>query len=141
MAEQRRKLATLQPRVAMAAPTVIAAGSFAWNDDRRKSSAQRGYGSAWRRLRLRILERDGYVCQCDQCQGGKLRLREAHAVDHIVSKAEWQIQRGTLDGVDHEGNLQAINSECHDRKTEEDRRRVYGRGDGGPSGAPAIVDR
>jgi 5-methylcytosine-specific restriction protein A len=130
MADARRKLATLAPRVSMASGNVNVAGSYGWTDDRRMSSAARGYGASWRKRRLLILERDQYLCQCDQCRGGKLRVREAHQVDHIVSKAEWQILRGTLDGVDHEGNLQAINDDCHARKTEEDRRRVYARVDG-----------
>jgi hypothetical protein len=37
-------------------------GSFA--DKRRGTSTERGYGAAWRRVRERIMRRDGGVCRC-----------------------------------------------------------------------------
>lgn len=81
-------------------------GSFA--DRRRGTSTERGYGAAWRRVRDRIMRRDGGVCRCAECkQLG--RIREAHEVDHIVPKAQG--------GTDDDDNLQAINRECHKAKT------------------------
>jgi 5-methylcytosine-specific restriction protein A len=75
------------------------------------TTTQRGYGYAWQKLRAKILKRDGYVCQCDDCK--KLdRVLAASEVDHIVSKA--------AGGTDSPDNLQAINSECHKRKTARD---------------------
>lgn len=78
----------------------------AWRHER--SAHARGYGAAWQRLRLQVLKRDGYRCQCSDCKrSGRVRL--AHAVDHIVPKAKG--------GTDELGNLQAINNECHRAKT------------------------
>ena len=75
------------------------------------SSHARGYGQAWRVLRARVLRRDQYLCQCDQCKGLG-RVRVAHEVDHIVPKA--------LGGTDAMDNLQAINHQCHIEKTTRD---------------------
>lgn len=73
-----------------------------------KSSRQsRGYGASWDRLRLIVLRRDGGLCQCDQCQGGRLRITRATECHHIRSKADG--------GTDALENLQAINSQCHKR--------------------------
>jgi 5-methylcytosine-specific restriction protein A len=45
----------------------------------RGSASARGYDAEWRRLRLEVLERDGWVCQwCG---------REANCADHVVPKA------------------------------------------------------
>lgn len=63
-----------------------------------------GYGSAWDKLRLVVLKRDGYLCQCLDCKStGRVRL--ATDVDHIQPKA-----KGGTDALD---NLQAIHRDCH----------------------------
>lgn len=80
----------------------------------------RGYGAEWVKLREVVLRRDKYLCQCDRCKGGALRLTVATEVDHVVSKAEWQRRRGSLAGCDDLGNLSAIGHECHKRKTAEE---------------------
>lgn len=72
------------------------------------SSSQRGYGYHWRKLRERVLERDKYLCQCDECRATG-RIRQADDVDHIVPKAK--------DGTDNITNLRAINVVCHREKT------------------------
>lgn len=77
------------------------------------SSTARGYGAAWRKLREQILRRDSYLCQCDKCQGGKVRVLPAHDVDHIRSKAQG--------GDDSPENLRAVNRQCHKRITVEQR--------------------
>lgn len=69
----------------------------------------RGYGSRWDKLRKVILRRDNGLCQCDECQGGKIRLSIATEVHHIKSKSSG--------GTDDPSNLQAINKECHKRET------------------------
>lgn len=74
----------------------------------KESRHARGYGSAWDKLRLRILARDCGLCQCRECKRLD-RIRLATQVDHIVPKAKG--------GTDDESNLQAINAECHARKT------------------------
>ena len=70
-------------------------------DQRRGSSAQRGYGSAWRRIRACVLAKNPICTKC--------WLEPSNTVDHIVTKA-----RG---GTDDEANLQALCRECHSRKT------------------------
>lgn len=79
-----------------------------WHGDGR-TAAQRGYGHAWRKLRLVILKRDGYRCQPCRRKG---LLTAATQVDHIVPKAKL--------GTDHPSNLQAICDSCHEAKTAAD---------------------
>jgi len=55
---------------------------------------------AWRKLRLKILKRDNYICK--SC--GK----EASAVDHIIPV--------TKGGMDEENNLRAICKSCNSKK-------------------------
>lgn len=74
----------------------------------RASAAARGYDYAWSVLRLRILERDRWLCQCDECKATG-RVLPAHEVDHHVPK-----YRG---GTDDPANLRAINRDCHKRKS------------------------
>jgi 5-methylcytosine-specific restriction protein A len=98
-------------------------GTF--SDPERKSRHERGYGSAWEKLRLEILERDARICQ--PCLKAGTRVHLASEVDHIVGKAEWQRLHRTLDGVDDPSNLQAINHDCHRAKTQSEA--AGGRGD------------
>lgn len=77
-----------------------------------ESRHKRGYGSAWTKIRKRILKRDNGLCQCNECQGGKVRITPANEVHHIISKAKG--------GTDDDSNLQAINNECHKRETAAD---------------------
>jgi len=65
-------------------------------------------GRPWRRLREKILQRDGYLCQCPLCQGEALPLL-ADEVDHIIPLAQ-----GGSNAMD---NLQAINRYHHQIKT------------------------
>lgn len=80
-------------------------GKFA--DRRRGSRHARGYGTAWDRLRLRVLERDCNRCQVCLAAG---RISLARAVDHIVPKAQG--------GTDAPENLQSICDPCHRLKTQ-----------------------
>lgn len=73
----------------------------------RSKSNGRG-GRPWRRLRAQVLERDRYLCQCDQCRA-EGRAAPAHEVDHVRPVAEG--------GDDSAANLRAINADCHKRKT------------------------
>jgi 5-methylcytosine-specific restriction protein A len=75
------------------------------------SRQSRGYGAAWDRKRKRILERDCYLCQCSYCKA-EGRITPASEVDHVKPKAKG--------GTDDDGNLQAINRDCHKRKTLEE---------------------
>lgn len=73
------------------------------------SRHKRGYGTAWNKLRLRILQRDKRLCRSCKRKG---LTTVATQVDHIVPKA-----RG---GGDDETNLQSLCQPCHDLKTIED---------------------
>lgn len=65
-------------------------------------------GAAWQRLRVEVLRDANGLCQCEDCRTHG-RLRPAHEVDHIVPLWEG--------GTDDRNNLQAINRQCHVRKT------------------------
>ena len=82
----------------------------------KESSSKRGYGANWRRIRLFVLQRDSYLCQCDHCRGGKLRLTAASEVNHIKPRAWFEDGRATGD-ADDPSNLQAVNTRCHQRIT------------------------
>ncbi len=89
-----------------ASPGRLAQGSF--GDARKGSRHERGYGTAWDKQRLKILERDQYLCQCQTCKASGL-VKAASEVDHVIPKE--------LGGTDDESNLQAINPRCHRAKT------------------------
>lgn len=72
-----------------------------------KSRHERGYGSAWIKLREHIMRRDTYLCQ--PCKANN-KLTQAREVDHITPKAKG--------GTDDPDNLQAICIPCHKAKTE-----------------------
>lgn len=68
-----------------------------------------GRPTGWKATRLRILKRDGGLCRCHECvEAGRFEI--AHEVDHIDNR------RGP--GYDDDDNLQAINRQCHERKTQ-----------------------
>ena len=66
----------------------------------------RGYGNKWDKLRKRIMERDGFICQSCKAKG---KITLARHVDHIKPKAHG--------GTDDPANLQALCKPCHDTKT------------------------
>ena len=65
-------------------------------------------GAPWRRIRREVLIAAKWLCQCIDCRTSQ-RVRLAHEVDHVTPL--WD------GGSDHRSNLQAINRECHARKT------------------------
>ena len=84
---------------------------MAWS---KRSRQQRGYDERYLAARQAALRRDGYLCQCDQCKGGLLRLRVAHETHHIVPLADFMSGKAT--GDPHAlSNLLSINRECHKR--------------------------
>ncbi|MFE3839467.1 HNH endonuclease [Pseudogemmobacter sonorensis] len=86
-----------------------------WKHDKR-SRHERGYGTAWDKLRPVILTRDKHLCQPCLKEG---RITPAHTVDHITPKAQG--------GTDNPGNLQAICVPCHTAKTEREAAEAQGR--------------
>lgn len=92
------RLTALKPRV----PTLKRTSATPY------ATTPRQRGSAWMKTRDRILRRDNGLCQCDECQAAG-RVRLAHEVDHRIP-----LWKG---GADSDENLQAINTDCHARKT------------------------
>lgn len=79
------------------------------------SRHERGYGSAWDKLRLTILTRDKHLCQPCMAEG---RITPARMVDHIKAKAEG--------GTDDPNNLRAICPSCHADKTTQEGHKAAG---------------
>ncbi|OXR49599.1 MULTISPECIES: HNH endonuclease [unclassified Pusillimonas] len=80
----------------------------------RKTPGKSGRGGRpWRRLRDYILARDGYLCQCRDCQKRLVPL-VATEVDHIIPESQG--------GTDDHSNLRAINEDCHRKKTQAEAR-------------------
>lgn len=90
-----------------------APGSFA--DPSRGSRHERGYGTAWDKLRKVVLQRDRGLCQ--PClQAGRVTV--ATHVDHVVPKSQG--------GTDDESNLRAICRPCHQAKTDQEKNQGRG---------------
>ena len=107
---QTSSLADLPAAPSRCAPAILRNGPMAqrrsnWSNE---SSTKRGYGYAWQQLRLQILERDCYLCQCDECKRTGA-LKPAGEVDHIKRKADG--------GTDDPANLRSVNHDCHERIT------------------------
>lgn len=75
-------------------------GFLQGQSQRRGSTANRGYGSAWQRISQSILERDGYRCYL--CGGW------ADTADHLISKRDG--------GTDDPENLAAACRSCNSSK-------------------------
>lgn len=80
-----------------------------------KSRHERGYDSAWVKVRNEVMRRDCGLCQTCKRAG---RTTLAHAVDHIVSKAKAAALHWPRAKTDHPSNLEAICNPCHLVKTE-----------------------
>lgn len=73
----------------------------------RGSSAARGYGSKWQRLRNRFIAQHPI---CQECQRRGI-IKAATDVDHIIP------HHGDTELLYDEANLQSLCHECHSRKT------------------------
>ena len=90
-------------------------------------------GRRWRELRLSILNRDGWLCQCDECKVKLLPL-PAHEVDHISNA------RDAADRLDDRPeNLRAVNRDCHRRITRQQAAEAGQIGTMMPSWMPSTV--
>lgn len=98
----------------------VVAGRFA--DRRRGSRHERGYGTAWDKVREQILRRDNGICQPHLQQGD---VHQGTHVDHKVNKAEG--------GTDDHANLWCVCADWHRSKTAREgaRGRGISHGEGG----------
>lgn len=94
---------------------------MAWS---RTSRHERGYGTAWDKIRIIVLRRDKGLCQ--ECLHHN-RTELATQVDHKTPKAKG--------GTDELDNLQALCGSCHEAKTAADNGR-RARQTIGPDGWP-----
>ncbi len=76
---------------------------------KRNTAHERGYGSAWRKVRQQALERDKHLCQDCLAKG---RTTVAEQVDHIIPKAKG--------GTDDLSNCRSLCRPCHDDKSARD---------------------
>jgi len=96
---------------------------MAWS---KQSRQERGYGADWDRRRKRAMVRDNGLCQPCLRKG---RPEIAKEVDHIIPRSKG--------GTEDDKNLQAICTECHKAKTNEEqgrpmRKRIHIGSDGWP---------
>ncbi|NTU59658.1 MAG: HNH endonuclease [Deltaproteobacteria bacterium] len=76
-------------------------------DDRRGSSAQRGYGARWQKVRAAYLSAHPLCVRCEEAG----RVVPATIVDHIIPhRGDWGFFWDTR-------NWQGLCKACHDRKT------------------------
>jgi 5-methylcytosine-specific restriction protein A len=102
------RLPTLKPRVPVLNHQRIELGD-AWRDGK-VGSTQRGYTYRWQQARKRFLA-EHPICECEDCDAGRKRLRVATVVDHHIP------HRGNEALFWDEKNWRAMAKECHDRKT------------------------
>lgn len=88
----------------------------------KETRQSRGYGAAWDKLRLVVIERDHGLCQ--PCRRGG-RVAVGNEVDHVVPKAEAKRKGWTQQQMDDLSNLQFICTSCHKTKTAADNGKVY----------------
>ena len=79
-------------------------------DAKRGTRTARGYDNRWLRASKAYL-RDHPLCQCPDCDEGRIRVRLSEVVDHRIP------HRGDQALFWDEHNWQAMAKTCHDRKT------------------------
>ena len=79
-------------------------------ETKRESSTARGYGYRWQQTSKGFLKKHP-LCQCPECQEGKIRVVESTVVDHIIP------HRGDMKLFWDPNNWQAMAKPCHDKKT------------------------
>ena len=79
-------------------------------DQARGNSTERGYGYRWQKASKGFL-RAHPLCQCSECDDGRIRVRIATVVDHKKP------HRGDMTLFWDSSNWQSMTKECHDKKT------------------------
>jgi len=85
-----------------------------------KTTTERGYGAAWRKIRAPIIKRDDGLCQRCLRYG---RVTAFFAVDHVIPKSKG--------GSDYEDNLECICKQCHKIKTDTEDKQLSSTREGG----------
>ena len=93
-------------------------------DSLRGSASERGYGAKWQR-ESRLFLRANPLCQCDECQGGAVRIRPAEVVDHEephrLAQAKETGSQALIAAAYRlfwdRKNWRAMSKRCHDKKT------------------------
>ena len=98
--DRRTQIKSLSPRIATLNTAAVRNATVAQD--------MRLTGARWRKARHQVLVEAKWLCQCADCSASG-RVRIAHEVDHVVPVWEG--------GGDERTNLQAINRDCHARKT------------------------
>jgi 5-methylcytosine-specific restriction protein A len=80
------------------------------SDQHRGTASARGYGRKWQAARAQFLAAHP-LCQCEECDEGRVRLRVAQVVDHKIP------HKGDPKLMWDRKNWQSMAKECHDRKT------------------------
>jgi 5-methylcytosine-specific restriction protein A len=110
---------TLRPQLATTTPN-----PGGWKPDQQRGNRhERGYGYAWEKRRVKILQRDSGLCQ-PHLELGITAI--GTQVDHKVSKAEARALGWTNEQIEDEANLQTICDECHRDKTARESRKGGG---------------
>ena len=79
-------------------------------EQRRGSSAARGYGARWQKASKAWLYAHP-LCQCPDCDEGRVRVTPATVVDHKIP------HRGDMRLFWDPSNWQSMSKTCHDSKT------------------------
>lgn len=78
--------------------------------DRRDANRHLLYNYRWQKESQQFLA-EHPLCQCTQCDEGRIRIKPATVVDHVIP------HEGNLDLFWDRNNWQAMAKECHDLKT------------------------
>lgn len=111
-------------------------------NEKRESSTQRGYGYRWQKASQGYL-RSHPLCECVDCQAGKLRLMAAEVVDHrIPHRLSEALKSGDQERIERakalfwdSDNWCAMSAPCHNAKTAREDGGFGNRGVGQKSGS------
>jgi 5-methylcytosine-specific restriction protein A len=79
-------------------------------EQERGTARERGYSVAWQKAREGFL-RLHPLCECKECDGGRLQVTPAEVVDHTIP------HRGDMKLFWDRSNWKAMSKRHHDRKT------------------------